>query len=74
VGYLNHLRTREGMAIAKRKANCAANSPNYRLSAALHPPPLRHREVSLADLAKAYNDGRFTILILTNADAPQHLT
>jgi hypothetical protein len=26
---LNHPRTREGMAIAKQKANYAANCPNY---------------------------------------------
>lgn len=35
--------TRQGMTITKRKANCTAHNPHYRLSAALHPPPPRHR-------------------------------
>jgi hypothetical protein len=52
--------TREGMTIATRKQNGAANSPKYRLSAAPLPPPLRHKGI-LSRSAKEYNVGRSTI-------------
>jgi DNA invertase Pin-like site-specific DNA recombinase len=59
---LGHLRTREGMAIAKRKGKLRGKQPKL--------PPSAHRsirlryaegEVSLADLAEEYSVGRSTI-------------
>ncbi|MGH3525406.1 MAG: recombinase family protein [Mycobacterium sp.] len=59
---LNHLRTREGMAVAKRKGKLRGKQPKL-------PPPaqrtIRRRDaqgdVSIADLAEEYSVGRSTI-------------
>ncbi len=59
---LNHLRTREGMAAAKRKGTLRGKQPKLPLSARR---TIRARyatdEVSLADLADEYSVGRSTI-------------
>jgi DNA invertase Pin-like site-specific DNA recombinase len=59
---LNHLRTREGMAIAKRKGKLRGKQPKLPESAQRS---IRRRhatgEVSLADLAEEYSVGRSTI-------------
>lgn len=59
---LNHLRTREGMAIAKRKGKLRGKQPKLPASARR---TIRARyatgEVSLADLADEYSVGRSTI-------------
>jgi hypothetical protein len=58
---LNYPRTRGGAVVVQHKANRAVNNSNYRLSAALHPLPLRHRRGTLVDLAEEYNACRSTI-------------
>jgi DNA invertase Pin-like site-specific DNA recombinase len=59
---LNHLRTREGMAIARRKGKLRGKQPKLPESAQRS---IRRRhaagEVSLADLAEEYSAGRSTI-------------
>jgi DNA invertase Pin-like site-specific DNA recombinase len=59
---LNHLRTREGMAIAKRKGKLRGKQSKLPESAQRS---IRRRyatgEVSLADLAEEYGVGRSTI-------------
>jgi DNA invertase Pin-like site-specific DNA recombinase len=76
---LNHLRTREGMAIAKRKGKLRGKQPKL--------PPAAHRsirrryatgDVSLADLAEEYSVSRSTIhrvihrLWIPQPDTDQH--
>ena len=59
---LNHLRTRDGMAIAKRKGKLRGKQPKLPESAQRS---IRRRhasgEASLADLAEEYSVGRSTI-------------
>ncbi len=63
--------TRESIAIAKRKANRAANSPTTDSTQRFILRRYATDEVSLTDLAKEYNVGRSAIhrAILTSADA-----
>lgn len=69
---LNHLRTREGMAVAKRKGKLRGKQPKLPPSAQR---TIRRRyaedEVSLADLAEEYSVGRSTIHRIIHADPAQ---
>jgi DNA invertase Pin-like site-specific DNA recombinase len=60
---LNHARTREGMAIAKRNGKLKGKQPQAaRVRAAVHPPPLhRRRGVPGRNLAEEYSVGHSTI-------------
>lgn len=66
---LNHLRAREGMAVAKRKGKLRGKQPKLPPSAQR---TIRARyatgEVSLADLADEYSVGRSTVHRIVHAD------
>jgi len=68
---LNHLRTREGMVIAKRKGKLKGKQPKLPESAQRS---IRRRhaagEASLADLAEEYSVGRSTIHRVIHREAP----